>query len=400
MKKIVLLSPFILPLLSLAVGIYIQSCVPSAAYYFLIGFCALFCILIFTFPRYPNLVRIHTIVLNGLFLCAGGIVLHLQHQHTNLLAAQFTNRPLTLLAKITDKHIQVASKPRWKQDEILELAVTEVQNASEQDPASQTTITQTPIPASFNLQCFVKHTTTVQVGDTILIKNITIKPPQHQTLSGNPGYADYLLKEGFLSSIFLSNDNKINIINHPTWTLRRLLWELRNNNFQMIMKQLSPCTASYYSLIFLGKKDPEVTDQLRRTFNYWGLSHYLARSGIHIVLFILIWKFILSFLPIHLVFKRILLIVICGSYGLLSWASTPFIRAYYSFLLTEGGRLFGLHVHFFHMLTIICTLMLLFNPLQLFFLDFQLTFGLTFALGWLSMYQQQNTARQSTPSLK
>lgn len=370
MKKVLLFSPFILPLLSLAIGIYIQACVPSTATYFIPVFFILCGVLISTFPRYPNATTLHTLTLNSLFLCAGSAMLHLQHQNTNLLANRLTNQPLSLIATVTDKHIQVASKPRWKQDEVLELAVT---NAGD--------------PVAFNLQCFVKHTTTVQVSDTILIKNIIIKPPQRQTLSGNPGYADYLIKEGFFSSIFLPSEHHIAILDHPTWTIRRWWWSLRNNTFQNIMSQLSPCTASYYSLIFLGKKDPDVTDQLRRTFNFWGLSHYLARSGIHIVLFILIWKFILSFLPIHLAFKRILLVIICGSYGLLSWASTPFIRAYYSFLLTEGGRLFGLHVHFFHMLTIICVLMLLFNPMQLFFLDFQLTFGLTFALGWLSMYQ-------------
>lgn len=342
--------------------------------------------------RYRTWNAMHLVTLNTLFMCAGGLVLYLQHKHTDLLLAHVANQTLDLVATVTDKHLQVASKPRWKQDEILELAATRVSMS----PDPQAPDADRWTPSTFNLQCFVKHTTKIEVGDTILIKNIIIKPPQHQTLSGNPGYGDYLIKEGFLSSIFLPSGRGIEIIDHPAWTIRRWWWSVRNTTFQNVMAQLSPRTACYYSLIFLGKKDPDSTDQLRRTFNFWGLSHYLARSGIHIVLFILIWKFILSFLPVHLVIKRLLLILICGTYGLLSWASTPFIRAYYSFLLTEAGRLFNFNVHFFHVLTIFCLLMLLFNPMQLFFLDFQLTFGLTFALGWLSLYMWQNKEKTNS----
>ncbi len=378
MQTLSALSPFLFPLISLASGIYVQSIAPDAIIYYCIAFCLLAGALGFLLLRFTTWRTTNLIALCALFFCAGGVVLYLQQQHAQQILNQVADKNLSIIATVTDKHVQLASKPRWKQDECLELSVN--QTTGENQITSKT----------FTLQCFVKHITKIQVGDTILIKNIIIKSPQHQTLSGNPGYGDYLIKEGFLSSIFLTSEKCIEILAHPTWTVRRYWWAIRNATFQDIMTQLSPRTACYFSLIFLGKKDPESTDQLRRTFNFWGLSHYLARSGIHIVLFILIWKFILSFLPVHLTIKRLLLVLICGTYGLLSWTSTPFIRAYYSFLLTEAGRLFNFNVHFFHTLTIFCLLMLLFNPTQLFFLDFQLTFGLTFALGWLSLYMQKN----------
>ncbi len=308
--------------------------------------------------------RVELIALNGLFLCIGALVLNLQQNHAEHMLAKIANQEQDIIATVVDRHIQPTTKPCWKQTEVLDLAITH--------------------PFSFKLQCSVKHTTKVEVGDTILIKKVTIKKTPHQTLSGNPSYGTYLLKEGFLASIFLWKNPDIKIINHPAWSIRRWWWNLRNNTFQNIMAQLSPRAASYYSLIFLGKKDPDSTQRLRRIFNFWGLAHYLARSGLHIVLFILMWKFILSFLPAHLIIKRILLVLICGTYGALSWASTPFIRAFFSFLLSEIGMLFNCSINFFHVLTLVCLLMLLFNPLQFFFLDFQLTFGLTFALSWFS----------------
>jgi len=376
------LSLFLLPLISLIIGIYLQAVIPAAVVYLACCFFVFICCLLITIACKWRLIKL--VVLNGLFLCAGGLVLSLQHAHAEQLLATVANQNLTIIATVTDRHLQAANKSWRKQNEVLELAVTNIQATDAKKFAS----------ANFTLQCFVKHTTKTQVGDTILIKNITIKPPQSKTLSGNPGYGDYLLKEGFLSSIFLFSGWQMEIIKRPTWSIRRWWWSIRNNTFQDIVASLSPRSASYYSLIFLGKKDPESSDQLRRTFNFWGLSHYLARSGLHIVLFILIWKFILSCLPVHLIIKRILLILICGTYGLFSWASTSFIRAFYSFLLSEAGRLFNFNVHFFHILTIVCLIMLLFNPIQLFFLDFQLTFGLTFALAWLSSYAWENATPQ------
>ncbi len=375
-------SPFLFLLINLVIGIYLKSIFPLVFPIIIICFCMFSIILVFIHIRFSHWLAVKTIVLNALFLCTGWLALHLQQQHNNLLHDKIAHRPISLMAIVTDKHVQAATKPRWEQGECFECAVFEYFL----EPHVQPPLIDKPILATFNVQCFVKRTTTIQVGDTILIKNIIIKPPLNKTLSGGQSYTDFLIKEGFIASFFLSNAKPIEIINRPLWCIRLWWWKLRNDTFQNIMTKLSPKTASYYSLIFLGKKDPGTTDQLRRTFNFWGLSHYLARSGLHIVLFILIWKWILCFLPVHILIKRILLVIICGFYGLLSWASTPFIRAYYSFLLIEIGGFFDCSIHFFHLLTTICMLILLFNPIQLFFLDFQLTFGLTFALSWLSSY--------------
>jgi competence protein ComEC len=284
---------------------------------------------------------------------------------------------MTLDATIIEKHIQPTIKSRRLQNEILELDVFQITPQQ----------TQQPHAVSFKLQCSLPKPTKFQVGDHLTIKNIIIKPPYMQTLSKNPSFGDYLIKEGFLGSIFLSYKKQPLLVSRPAWSINRWFWNLRNTTYQSIMRQLSPQSACYFSLIFLGKKDPEFTDDLRRTFNYWGLSHYLARSGIHIILFILIWQFFLGLLPIHLTYKRILLILICGTYGILSWASTPFIRAYYSFLIIESGKIKNFQPNYFHLLTLMCIVMLLFNPKQLFSLDFQLTFGLTFALVWLAQHQ-------------
>jgi competence protein ComEC len=159
---------------------------------------------------------------------------------------------------------------------------------------------------------------------------------------------------------------------------------MRNDVYQAIRTKLSPLTADYFGLIFLGNKQQESAHTLRTMFSYWGLSHYLARSGLHIILFIMLWSFFFRIIPLHGSIKRVMLVVICVVYDFLSWSSIPFARAYYAFLLMKGGELLYQQINYLHILSIVCLSILLFNPMQLFFLDFQLTFALTFTLVFLS----------------
>lgn len=384
MKRLTKTSPFLWLLVSLVAGIYLHATgfIPaSCGVAGLLGATGL--LFLFHNKKHPFFVLFS---LNIIFLSTGIVTSHLQIYFHENLVDQHANKRITLDATIIEKHVQPTTKKRRLQNEILELEVFQITQPSDGNKQH----------ASFKLQCFLRHPTNFQVGDQITIKNVIIKPPSMLTLSQNPSFGDYLIKEGMLGSIFLTYKNQPVLTARPSWSIRRWIWNLRNITYQTIMRQLSPQSACYFSLIFLGKKDPEFTDDLRRTFNYWGLSHYLARSGIHIILFILIWQFFLGLLPLHLTIKRLLLILICGTYGLLSWASTPFIRAYYSFLIIESGKIKNFQPNYFHLLTLMCMVMLLFNPKQLFSLDFQLTFGLTFALVWLAQqqysYKKQNTS--------
>ena len=65
-------------------------------------------------------------------------------------------------------------------------------------------------------------------------------------------------------------------------------------------------------------------------------------------------------------------------YFILSWPSISFIRAFLIFLFTKYCNLHRHPTHFMHILLLTCCIVLLINPLQLFFLDFQLSFFLTF----------------------
>lgn len=298
------------------------------------------------------------------FFVLGAFAMELQKIEFKRIFKAFEGQSLEFVAEVFDKRV-MPQKTRQDVAETLSLYVSE---------------------HDFSLLCYSKFKTGVQVGDTVKIGNVKIKKAKALKISGNTSYQKYLYKEGFLSGLFLTKKHALTICNRPGSSIARWIWNLRTRIYTELQEKISPPAFAYLALIFLGNtQQPEIT-QMRETFNCWGLSHYLARSGLHIVLFILIWTFLLRFLPININLKRLFLIMLCIIYKLLSWSSIPFIRAFYAFLLIENGKIFNLQTDFLHLLSIICMAVLLFNPLQLFFLDFQLSFGLTFALSWMLRY--------------
>ncbi len=378
---------------------------------------------------YSNFTQAFTCII---FFTLGSFALTWQKNQYSTMIQEFDGKKLDLIAKVTNKILLPADKSGdrhgcWK--EILEITVWQAKdvtpfceikkpnlpargecflqaapfdtphNARHSGRAAKKNVSNhagikfasnciAPCykKTNFNLQCYSTSNSCVQVDNIIEIQDVKIKVPQDQSLSQNSSYKNYLIKENLLASVFFYKNKNIKILRTPKFSFKRLIWNIQVNTYQRLQQKMHPTVFTYFSLMFLGNTHHKNIDSMRNTFNYWGLSHYLARSGLHIVLFILIWTIFLQLIPISIRFKRSLLIIICITYKLFSWTSLPFTRAFYAFILTEIGKIFNLQTNFLHLLCIVCMTILLFNPMQLFFLDFQLTFALTFALAFVSKY--------------
>lgn len=371
MNKIKNTTPIILPLLGLVAGIYCQS---LFHFYFniLITILSILCLTLIVLIIKNSLSIFLKYITFATFFTLGALCFSLQKSSYKKMLQPLQNKTLTIYAKVTDKKI-LPKKNRMDLAEIFSIDIEKINDPNVKN-------------IDFSLICYSRFGTDIQVGDLIELSDIKIKKAGTSSLSENQTYQDYLYKEGYLSSVFLTKKNGLTIINRPEKCWQRWIWSFKTEIYNNLKNKMDEQTFTYFALIFLGNThQPEILE-MRETFNYWGLSHYLARSGLHIVFFILIWTFLFRFIPIGLNWKRILLILLCVIYKLLSWSSIPFIRAFYVFLLMEGGKLFDLQTHFLHLLSVFCLIVLVFNPMQLFFLDFQLSFGLTFALSWALRY--------------
>lgn len=354
------LSPFLLPLVALAGGIYVQALLSTSWFVLTMFVCTSSALTLFLITYSQQ--RLLQASLCCIFFSVGGLMLQLQLSEFFQIRSHLVGKKLTLSGTITNKETLLEGK------QCLWLMIEQF---------TDLTTNQSQEFSCF-VQCYTNYPTNFLPGDQVVIENIAI--PKNQNITRFPSFNDYLMRECIHASFFVHTKQQIHLKIRPSYSYTRWIWTLRENTYLRIKKKLSSCTTAFLGFLFLGKKKYKQTNSLRDLFNRWGLAHYLARSGLHIVLLIGIWSFLFSLVPINLWIKRFLLILISLIYAILSWTSVPFIRAVWIFALTSTGKLLWHHINILHLLCLVCLCMLLINPINLFFLDFQLTFGLTFTL--------------------
>ena len=217
-----------------------------------------------------------------------------------------------------------------------------------------------------------------EVSDSVIFYSAKITTPK------NNSFKKYLIKEG-LSGVIFSGRPALKTIERPS-SISKILWQLKNHTYSKLKKKLSHNTFALLSSIFLGNKyvDPSFFRNIKSSFLLWGTSHHHARSGLHLIIFLVIWHFIFSILPISHKQREVLLFCFCLLYFNLSWTSTSFMRAFFVFAIYKVCSFFNLPTNILHILSLITIITILLNPALLFFLDFQLSFALSLALAWLN----------------
>lgn len=214
-------------------------------------------------------------------------------------------------------------------------------------------------------------------GQQITLLNVAFCQPD------NHHYARYLCREGVQTTIF----DPITFLVQDTQVSNslKMLQETRKTTFATTCAKAQQRSKLLLSSLFFGKKPTDKTSycNIKHYFAFWGLSHYLARSGLHLVMFILLWGVLLRMVPVRFVIKELMLVAIVLAYSVLSWSSISFLRAFWMFITYKLCNIFLLRMNILSIIILVAFFTLLTNPLHIFFLDFQLSFLLTYALGWI-----------------
>lgn len=200
----------------------------------------------------------------------------------------------------------------------------------------------------------------------------------------------YLYKEGFDATAFQPIVHT-KIIHRPTHSFKRWVDHQREKLYQRLSKKIPSSVFVLFSSLFFGNRASikQHLEPCKPLFKNWGISHFLARSGIHLLIFLLLLSGILSLLPLPFFFKHAFTLCCVYLYSSLSWPTVSFNRALYTFAFCKLATLGSIPLHSMHTLALICLVFLLQSPLHLFFLDFQLTFLLTFCLIWIAQLRHQ-----------
>jgi competence protein ComEC len=221
------------------------------------------------------------------------------------------------------------------------------------------------------------------IGSEIQINDIKISAPKGD-------FRRFCVRRNILASLYIPKLS-ITMLNRPTYSLSRFLSRVQQKLITIFKRHLSRPTFTLFSAIFLGHTEAIKKDlkQYHGVFQRWGIVHYLARSGLHLVLVTIMLEYALSYIPLSFLVRRILIIGSASLYWLCTWSSVSFYRALALFFMVNTLLIARRPFHFLHLLFTLCALFLILNPSHLFFLDFQLTFGLTAILALFN----SNTAR-------
>jgi ComEC/Rec2-related protein len=313
---------------------------------------------------YPNAAHILRACSVGFFL--GALLCSLQQQQFDNFYRLVADKTVTIQGYVSS--IEKIYHKRFRGTIALDLLNIGTENGMQ--------------PCSGTIVLYLRDLPDLMVGDTIHIHDVSFK----KTPAGP--FANYLLKEKIAATLFKENI-AYNLIKRPTFNLNRILAHFKNKILYHLKTKINGETFQLFSSIFLGNRTivKKQMDSTKEPFKVWGTSHYLARSGLHLVIFVIIWHFILAMLPLSYIFKELFLLFLIATYALLSWSSVSFERALLMVVIYKLCTIFGSACHYIHLIILVTGLVLCYNPYQLFFLDFQLSFGLTFALAWFNYIQ-------------
>jgi predicted membrane metal-binding protein len=216
-------------------------------------------------------------------------------------------------------------------------------------------------------------------GDFVTVSHASIAPPT------NKDFCFYLIKEEIAATTFISSRS---LFTRPGYSLKAKILKKRTALLESFGTKMNSETMLLFESLFMGKRTEIKNHPFALLFKQWGMSHYLARSGLHLAVFILIWQIFFSLLPIPWSLKQMLMLLISCTYLLFSWSSISILRAFSTFAFVRIFLFLKRPYDFFHLLCAIWILFLIINPTHLFFLDFQLTFLLTGALVWFSKFSR------------
>lgn len=293
-----------------------------------------------------------------------------QHESHALFYKFTQGNAINIIGSISS--IERIEHPRFKYSILLETdKIEELQNKQ------HTSINRT-------IQIYTARRIPFEVQDKIYLKNIIIKQPSNNDIN------KYLIKEDIVGMAFISHFD-YELMHKPSYSFKRWFFYFKQDLLDRCRKKLSRSTFALFASIFLGNRHygKKYMEEPKDSCKTWGTYHYLARAGLHLVTIIFVWQFLLNFLPINFFFKNLFMLLLSILYFLLSWPSIAFVRAFSTFLFYKLCVLMQVSAHFFYILTLTCFLVLLHNPMQLFFLDFQLSFGITFALSWFGLVNNQ-----------
>lgn len=295
-----------------------------------------------------------------------GAFIQQRHAHMYTFWQQFIqNNPLHITLTITDEDIKQHSFLRY----VYTGTITEI----------LCTETGKRFYPHYTILLYTYKKMPISLGNSIKLFQYSLDKKSSSSIH------HFLKREGVIAT-FVKKSLNFGICSSRHYSPTYSLHTYRIQHTHHLRKKLSRLAYQLYSLIFLGKK-PFITREflyIKHSCKAWGILHHMARSGLHLIACIGIWEKILRYIPTYNFIKHILLLLFSLFYYFLSWPTISFARSLIVFILYKLAALSNNQILSIYNISLITLFMLFHNPYIISFLDFQLSFGITFLLAWIN----------------
>ncbi|SDF29137.1 competence protein ComEC [Thermoanaerobacter thermohydrosulfuricus] len=213
-------------------------------------------------------------------------------------------------------------------------------------------------------------------GDIVSIRGI-ISIPQKAT---NPGGFDYklFLKKKGIYAVMRVQGYAVDIVGKGNLNfIEKVIYAAKQKTEVNYINSMPERDAKFVISIFLG--DKLVDDETLGQFRTAGISHIISVSGMHVAI---ITGFILYMLSLFNIrrYKVPIIIIVLTFYAILTGANPPVIRAALMASIALIGTTYGKKHNSINSLSFAAFVILIFNPLMLWDVGFQLSFVATLAI--------------------
>ncbi|MDB4303229.1 competence protein ComEC family protein, partial [Desulfosarcina sp.] len=214
-----------------------------------------------------------------------------------------------------------------------------------------------------------------QLKTTLTEINTPLNPHQFN-------YKNYLAKQYIYHQVYSKNSSLFKL-NSNTQTVFGLAANLRENiNLKLKKSDFNENELAIINALLLGQRQ-DINKEIYNNYTKAGAIHILAVSGLHVGIILLFLSFV--FKPIEKlkhgkIIKTILIIIMLWCFAIVAGLSASVTRAVTMFSIISIGLQFKRATNMFNTVAISMFILLLFKPMFLFDVGFQLSYAAVFAI--------------------
>ena len=222
----------------------------------------------------------------------------------------------------------------------------------------------------------------LKIYDTYKIEGILSTPFK----AGNPSqfdYGNYLRNFNSYSVFYGKENNCISKINHSKTLYEKTLQFINKYREEIITKHSKIIKTPNLELlggIVFGDDAITPPENIKNSFTNSGLLHILAASGMNVAFIFSFFYYFLSLFKINYKLNISFCILMVITYSLMTGLGPSVVRATLMLIFVLIGKLIDRDTHSIALLSFVAFLMLIYNPMYLNDVGFQLSFLVTFGL--------------------